>query len=314
MLLNRSFFIKRALIIGSEGNIGKPLKKYLLDNKYQIHEIDIRPAWRDGYSVADINHTVDLLPGFLDFRPDVVFLLSAMVSRVTCEQAGGLAIATNCSGVQSVLELTKRVGAKLIFFSTSEVYGPDVPTMSEDIDDPRPNNRYGLSKLLGEKLVEYEVKQYGLEAVTLRPFMIYDENEDLGDHRSAMVRFATNLALGKGVEVHQGAKRGWLHSSDAVEAIERAVQIDGYHKINIGHPDIRDIHELAEMIRVRLNASADLVKEVKFPGRMTPVKQPDLTRQAELLGIEPRIDLETGVAKVCDRIVERLKQEGSLPR
>ena len=79
--------------------------------------------------------------------------------------------------------------------------------MDETLSDPKPNNRYGLSKLLGERLVEYEVQQHGLRAVTLRPFMMYDEHEELGDHRSAMIRFATNLAEGKEIEVHLGSER-----------------------------------------------------------------------------------------------------------
>ena len=55
------------------------------------------------------------------------------------------------------------------------------------------NNFYGLSKLLGEQIIDYEVKNFGLKAVILRPFMIYDEDEVIGEHRSAMIRFAFNL-------------------------------------------------------------------------------------------------------------------------
>ena len=138
-----------------------------------------------------------------------------MVSRVTCEQAPSLAVSTNLLGLQNVLEMCKRFNSKCIYFSTSEVYGPECEVM-DLLSDPKPNNRYGLSKLLGERLVEYEVQQHGLRAVTLRPFMMYDEHEELGDHRSAMIRFATNLAEGKEIEVHLGSERAWLHVSDAV--------------------------------------------------------------------------------------------------
>ena len=51
--------------------------------------------------------------------------------------------------------------------------------MDEAATVPIPNNRYGLSKFLKEQLVEYEVRTHGLKAVTLRVFMMYDENEDL---------------------------------------------------------------------------------------------------------------------------------------
>ena len=90
--------MKKALVLGSEGNVGGPLVTHLKEQGYAVLESDIRPAWRDGYLMADINHPIDLLPAF-DWKPDVVFLLSAMVSRVTCEQASSLAIATNLGGV-----------------------------------------------------------------------------------------------------------------------------------------------------------------------------------------------------------------------
>ncbi len=297
--------MKKALVLGSEGNVGGPLVAHLKAQGYDVLESDIRAAWRDGYLMADINHPIDLLPAF-DWKPDVVFLLSAMVSRVTCEQASSLAVATNLGGINNVLQLCKRVGAMTVFFSTSEVYGPTAETMDEGMASPNPNNRYGLSKLLGEKLVEYEVRTHGLRAVSLRPFMIYDENEDFGEHRSAMIRFAANLARRRHIEVHRGAARGWLHISDAVRAIEAATRVPDYAVVNIGHPDIVPMNELAARIRAALDAPANLIVEREIRERMTLVKRPNLERQRVLLGIEPVVSLEEGVARVCRRVRERL--------
>lgn len=295
----------RALVIGSEGNIGAPLVKQLRLDGYELVETDIRPGSRPDYHMADINHPIDLLEAF-DRRPEIVFILSAMVSRVTCEQASGLAISTNLGGINNVLQLCKRVGAMTVYFSTSEVYGPEVELMDETEPHPRPNNRYGLSKLLGEQLVEYEVRTYGLRAVTLRPFMIYDELEDLGDHRSAMIRFAGNLAQGRPIEVHRGAERGWMHISDAVRAVEAAARVGEYAVVNIGHPDVRPIEELAELIRRELDAPRGLVRLQELPGRMTLRKRPALERQRTILGVEPRVSLEEGVARVCREMRRRL--------
>ncbi|MFC1643528.1 NAD-dependent epimerase/dehydratase family protein [Chlamydiota bacterium] len=295
----------KALVIGSEGNIGIPLVQYLKKKHYEVLTADIVPGWKSKYLVADINHPIDLLPAF-DWKPDVVFILSAMVSRVTCEQASGLAIATNLSGINNVLQLCKRVNAMTIFFSTSEIYGPECTLMDETISNPKPNNRYGLSKLLGESLVEYEVREYGLRAVTLRPFMVYDENESLGDHRSAMIRFAYNLSRKLPIEVHKGCSRGWLHISDAIRAIEAAVHLKKYFAINIGHPDIRTIEELAEKIRLNLNAPKELVHLIDIPSRMTSVKKPVLERQKNILGIEPKVSFDDGIDLVCNKIKQRI--------
>jgi nucleoside-diphosphate-sugar epimerase len=218
-----------------------------------------------------------------------------------------LAIATNLGGVNNVLQLAKRVGARVVFFSTSEVYGPECDPMDERISNPRPNNRYGLSKLLGEQLVEYEVRTHGLKAAVVRPFMVYDENEDLGDHRSAMIRFTSDLALGRPITVHRGSARSWLHVSDAVRAIEAAAALDAYAVINIGHPDVVEIAELAEMIRATLGAAPDLVRVNEIPPRMTLVKRPALDRMRQLLAIVPTVSLTQGVGLVCGRVQDRLK-------
>lgn len=297
--------MKRALVLGSEGNIGAPLVKHLRAGGVEVLEADIKPGWRDGFLMADINHPLDLLPAF-DWQPDVVFLLSAIVSRVTCEQASSLAIATNLGGINNVLQLAKRAAARVVFFSTSEVYGPGCDPMDERVADPKPNNRYGLSKLLGEQLVEYEVRTHGLRACVVRPFMMYDENEELGDHRSAMIRFTSDLALGRPIQVHRGSLRSWLHVSDAVRAIEAAAALDQYAVINIGHPTVMPIETLAEMIRSTLGADPALVQDSDLPSRMTLVKRPTLDRMQALLGVTPRVSLDEGVRLVCARVQERL--------
>lgn len=290
----------RILAIGSEGNIGEPLVRHLINSGHDVYTTDIKPGWRNNYSVADINHPIDLLDAF-DWRPDIVFLMAAMVSRVTCEQAASLAVTTNLGGINNVIALTKRVKAKMIFFSTSEVYGPTEEVMDEEKTQPCPNNRYGLTKYLGEKLIEYEVRQHGLSAVTVRPFMFYDENEDLGDHRSAMIRFAQCLSEGKAIEVHRGSSRGWMHISDAVVALERCIYVKDYHVINIGHPEIVPTEDMAERIRQQCDASPELLNIIDLPDRMTLSKRPSLEKQRLLLEVEPRVSLDEGIRRVSAR-------------
>ena len=288
----------KALVVGAAGNIGGPLVAYLRSMGYAVLEVDIRPGWRPDYLMADITHPLDLLPAF-DWAPDVVFLLAAAVGRMTCEQAGSLAITTNLAGINNVIQLCKREGSVCVFFSTSEVYGPTCDLMDDSATMPQPNNRYGLSKWLAEQLIEYEVRTGKLHAVTLRPCMIYDENEDVGEHRSAMIRFASNLARGKPIEVHRGSARAWLHISDAVRAVEAAGHLAHYATINIGHPDLVPMTELAELIRSELGADPSLVRLAPLPPQMTLVKRPTLERQRTLLGIEPLVSLAEGVRRVC---------------
>ncbi len=288
----------KALVLGSEGNIGGPLVAHLRSVGYEVLAVDHRPGWRDEFLTADITHPIDLLPAF-DWGPQVVFLLASTVGRMVCEQAGSLAVATNVSGVNNVLQLCKRANAKCVFFSSSEVYGPNCDPMDEALSEPRPNNRYALTKWLGEQLVEYEARTSGLRAVILRPCMVYDENETVGEHRSAMIRFVSNLAQGRPIEVHRGSARSWLHVSDAVRAIEATARVEEYTIINMGHPELILMADLAELIRAEFRASPELVVTTDLPPKMTLIKRPTLDRQRQLLGFEPRIGIVEGVRRVC---------------
>lgn len=290
--------MSKALVIGSEGNVGARLVEHLRSVGWEVLESDILPRWRANYLIADIGNPLDLIAAF-DWKPDVVFLLAAAVGRTVCEQAPSMSIQTNLAGVNNVLQLCRRSGCKIVFFSSSEVYGPVANPMDEATTIPQPNNRYGLSKWLGEHLVEYEVRHAGLRAVTLRPCMIYDEEEDVGEHRSAMIRFASNLARERVIQVHRGSQRGWLHVLDAVRGIEAAARVEEYAAINIGHPRVMPMLELAEMIAAELDADPSLIQISDLPSNMTLVKYPALARQRELLHFEPRIDVEEGVRRVC---------------
>jgi nucleoside-diphosphate-sugar epimerase len=218
---------------------------------------------------------------------------------MVCEQAASMAVSTNVAGVNNVLQLCKRSNAKCVFFSSSEVYGPHCDPMDEARSVPQPNNRYALTKWIGEQLVEYEVRACGLRAVTLRPCMVYDEHETVGEHRSAMIRFVSNLSRGRPIEVHRDSARSWLHISDAVRAIEGAARVEEYSVINLGHPQVTSMADLAEMIRLELNAPPELVVTTELPPKMTLIKRPILDRQRTLLGVEPRVGIVEGVRRVC---------------
>jgi nucleoside-diphosphate-sugar epimerase len=173
-----------------------------------------------------------------------------------------------------------------------------------------PNNIYGLTKLTAEQLVRYETINNNLNAVTVRPFMFYDEDETRGVHRSAMIRFAEALSKKQEITIHMKAKRSWLHMDDAVEALERCVHLDKYDTINIGHPDVKPVSGIAAvMCNILKLDTADYVKGIELPEKMTLVKEPDLTKQKELLGFEPKISFEEGIERVIYAQAKYLSDE-----
>lgn len=290
----------RILVIGSEGNIGSKLVPYLRDCEHNIFRTDQLQGVGDDYAVVNILESGDLFNVFVAFKPQVVFHLAAMVSRVTCENSPGLTVNTNLNGTNNVIQLCKAFNSKMIYFSTSEVYGNIGGYLSED-RDCKPNNLYGLTKYLGEKLIEYELNN-GLDALIVRPFMFYDEDETRGNHRSAMIRFAEHLSMRRKITVHKGSKRSWMHISDAVRVLERLIYKQGFYIVNIGSGELIRTESLAAKMCDLLNLKySEYVNEIDLPGKMTLEKYPDIRKQTELTGIVPLIDVDEGIKRVLKK-------------
>ena len=88
-------------------------------------------------------------------------------------------------------------------------------------------------------------------------------------------------------------------TTDAVRAIEAAGDVERHTVVNIGHPEVVPMIELAEMIRLELGADPNLIRSVPIPPQITLVKHPSLERQRLLLGFEPHMPLQEGVRRVC---------------
>ena len=294
----------RILITGSEGNIGSRLIPYLRECGHTIFRTDQIQGFAEDYQVANILSPIDLIEAFDYFEPEAVFHLAAMVSRVTCEQSPNITVETNLGGLSNVIQICKVHGSKLIYFSTSEVYGNIGGVLSED-RECKPNNFYGLTKYLGEKLVEYELTN-GLKAVTVRPFMLYHDTEKIGDNHSAFVRFVTNLLRGDKITVHKGSKRSWFYLDDAVKVFEKLIYLTDYEVVNVGSDEIIGVDHLAQMICGRLGLQySKVVDELPLPCRMTLEKIPDITKQKSLTGITSSVSIGEGIALMINNYENR---------
>jgi len=299
---NQSDMKKRILVIGSEGNIGSKLVPYLRQSGHEVYRADQIQNYSDDYSVVNIMSTIDLVRVFEEFEPEVVYLLAAMVSRVTCEDSPGMTIDTNLSGLNNVIQLCKLYNSRLVYFSTSEVYGNIGGKLNED-RECKPNNIYGMTKYIGEQLVKYFLH----DAIIVRPFMFYDEDETRGDHRSAMIRFCYHLLRKEKITVHKGSRRSWMHISDAVKVMEKLLYTEGPQVVNIGHNELIRTEALARMICAKLKMNyQDYVIEEPLPDKMTLDKQPDISRQVQLTGVIPTVDIKTGI----DKVLSKLKNAG----
>lgn len=298
----------KILVTGSEGNIGKVLVPYLRKMHHSVFGIDLVQGVGDNYRTADINCATDLAYVFRSFEPDVVYHAAAMVSRVTCEVAQSITIQTNVAGTNNLIQLCRMFGTKLIFFSTSEVYGNIGGVLGEERTDLQPNNLYGVSKLMGEVLVNYAISG-GLQAIIVRPFMFYHEDETFGEHRSAMVRFCEALVKGETITVHRGSARSWMHLDDGVRVLEKLAHAEGCHTVNVGTPEVTKTVALAEEICDLLEIDYERhVVETPLPAKMTLTKSPALQKQILLTGINDFITTREGVRRMISAVRQRLGQ------
>ena len=295
----------KILVTGSEGNIGQVLVPYLRSQGHSVRGIDVVQNFKDGYLTVDINNGADLINSFYSFLPDVVFHLAAMVSRVTCESSPCTAVKTNLYGTENIIQLCRQVNAKLIFFSTSEVYGNSGGVLSEDRTDLQPNNFYGLSMLIGEQLVKYDVEN-GLDAIIVRPFMFYHEDETIGDHRSAMIRFVTSLLKKERITVHTDSLRSWMHLDDAVVVLENLCYIGSFQLLNIGSNCVYSMERIARIICEQLDLKyEDYVTESPLPEKMTLQKIPSLEKQYELTEYLCKIRIEEGITRIIAKLKDK---------
>jgi len=139
--------------------------------------------------------------------------------------------------------------------------------------------------------------------------MIYDEDETLGVHRSAMIRFVENLIQGNKIQIHDGANRSWLHINDAVILFEKLLNPSLFPlTLNIGHPINYRMCVLVQMICDELKLNYDnMVETLPLPEKMTLIKIPNLNLQDYYLKYTPKISLEEGIDRVIKKVKERLK-------
>jgi nucleoside-diphosphate-sugar epimerase len=299
----------KILVTGSEGNIGSKLIPHLKKCGHEIYCVDIKQKFDHNYILSDITNPIDIIDVFDKFKPEVVYHLAAMVSRITCEKSPSLCVNTNITGTNNIIQLCKKHNSKIIYFSTSEIYGNISGILSEDRTDVEPNNLYGLTKYLGEKLIEYEVKNNKLKAIIVRPFMFYDADESMGEHRSAMIRFAENLVKRQKIIVHKNSERSWMHINDAIIVLEKLVYVNEFKIINIGNEQVIKMETLARKMCDYLGLKyKDYVIENELPDKMTLVKYPMLKNQNELTGHVNVIDIDNGIREIIEIVKKRINK------
>jgi dTDP-glucose 4,6-dehydratase len=299
----------KVLITGVGGFIGSNLAAAHLSQGDQVTGID-NFSTGNRENLNDLTG-IELIEGDVSQSiskvPDDVDVAYHFASPASPEKYMALAMNTmevNTGGTLAMLEYCSRSGARLVFASTSEIYGdPLVSPQTEDywgnVNPIGTRSVYDESKRFGETLVAHFQREQKVNAGIVRIFNTYGPNMDPYDGRvvSTFIRQALRsepfTIFGDGLQT-----RSFCYIDDLVVGIMSMGKSAQPGPINLGNPRENTLLELATMV-TRIVGGSGEINFLALPEDDPKHRNPDITRAKSLLGWEPSVVLETGIEKTA---------------
>ena len=309
--------MSRALVTGAAGFIGSHLCEYLLDRGFSVIGMDnlitgdvknIEPLV--GRDFVFVKHDVTNYVA-IDGPLDHVFHFASPASPIDYLKLPIQTLKVGALGTHNCLGLAKAKGARFLLASTSEVYGdPLVHPQREDywgnVNPVGPRGVYDEAKRFAEALTMAYHRFHGVETRIVRIFNTYGPRMRVDDGR-AIPAFLSQALRGEDVTVFgDGSQtRSLCYVSDLVDGIHRLMMSDVADPVNVGNPHEMTIRGLAERI-VSLTGSSSRIVDRPLPVDDPRVRQPDIARARTLLGWEPRVALDEGLARTLEYFRRKL--------
>eukprot|EP01062_Namystynia_karyoxenos_P058895 TRINITY_DN50351_c0_g1_i1.p2 TRINITY_DN50351_c0_g1~~TRINITY_DN50351_c0_g1_i1.p2 ORF type:complete len:400 (+),score=170.76 TRINITY_DN50351_c0_g1_i1:91-1200(+) len=299
---------QRVLVTGGAGFLGSNLCRRLVSEGHEV-------ICMDNFFTSQRNNVLDLLsaPNFELVRHDVVEPFRAevdMIYNLACPaspphyQFNPIKTAkVSFIGALNMLGLAKRLPARILQASTSEVYGdPSVSPQNEDywgnVNCTGVRSCYDEGKRVAETLFFDYHRQNGVDIRVARIFNTYGPGMHPYDGR-VVSNFIIQALAGEDITIYgDGSQtRSFCYVDDNIEGLIRLMnQEETVGPVNIGNPNEFTIKQLAETV-VRLTKSKSKIIYLPLPGDDPKQRRPDITRARKLLQWEPKVQLEDGLAK-----------------
>jgi UDP-glucuronate decarboxylase len=308
------------LVTGGAGFIGSHLVEYLLGQGHEVLSLDnyftgskenLRHL-RDEPRLELIRHDI-VTPIMLEMEQ--IYHLACPASPVHYQYNPVKTIKTNVMGTLNMLGLAKRVKARILLASTSEIYGdPQVHPQKEDyrgnVNCIGPRSCYDEGKRVAETLMMDYHRQNKVDIRIARIFNTYGPKMAINDGR-VISNFIVQALTGQEVTIYgDGSQtRSFCYVSDLVKGLVALMNCEGFHEpVNLGNPEEYTIIELAKKILSLTNSPSQLALQPLPPD--DPVKRrPDITRAQKLLGWQPTVPLEEGLKATIPYFVQKLRQK-----
>ncbi|MCK4700233.1 MAG: SDR family oxidoreductase [Bacteroidales bacterium] len=304
--------MKRILITGGAGFIGSHLCERLLNEGNEVISLD-------NYFTGAKSNIVHLLnnPYFELIRHDVtmpflievdeIYNLACPASPIHYQYNGIKTIKTSVMGAINMLGLAKRIKAKILQASTSEVYGdpkihPQPETYWGNVNPIGPRSCYDEGKRCAESLFVNYHEQNNVRIKIARIFNTYGPRMHPNDGR-VVSNFIVQALNGKDITIYgDGSQtRSFQYVDDLTNGIIKLMEtpdsITG--PINIGNPDEFSIKELAEKI-IEFTGSKSKITFEPLPTDDPTQRKPNISKAKEVLQWKPKIKLEEGLVKTIE--------------
>ena len=313
----------RILVTGGAGFIGSHLIDRLMNSGHEVVCLDNFFTGRK----QNVLHWLSS-PNFELIRHDVtepirlevdqIYHLACPASPVHYQYNPVKTIKTNVMGTLHMLGLAKRVNARFLLASTSEVYGdPEVHPQSEDyrgnVNTIGPRSCYDEGKRVAETLAFDYHRQNNVQIRVARIFNTYGPRMLENDGR-VVSNFIVQALRDDAITVYgDGSQtRSFCYVSDLVEGLIRLMNGDSTGPINLGNPDEYTVLQLAQKIQGMVNPGAD-IQFKPLPQDDPRRRQPNISLAKEALGWEPTIMLADGLQKTIEDFRSRMEGTPAAP-
>ena len=314
---------KRALVTGGAGFLGSHLCDALLSEDWRVVCVDnlltgrlanldhLRSERRFEFVEKDICDPFDVGP------VDYVFHLASPASPVDYTVHGIATLKVGSLGTLHALEIALNYGAKYFVASTSECYGdplehPQAETYWGHVNPIGPRSVYDEAKRFTEALTMGFHRYHKVDTRIVRIFNTYGPRMQINDGR-VIPNFMKQALRGEPLTVYGEGRqtRSFCYVSDEIDGFLRLAKSDEHLPVNIGNPGEFTIRECAEMV-LKVTGSRSAIKREALPPDDPKQRRPDITKARQLLGWEPKIDLETGLRKSLDYFKQAVARDAAL--
>jgi len=311
--------MKKVLVTGGAGFVGSFLCDRLIDEGHEVIAIDnFFTGSKENLSQLSDETNFELIrhdivkPIFLEV--DWIFNLACPASPIHYQYNPVKTVKTNVMGTLNMLGLAKRVKARILQASTSEVYGdPQVhPQLESYFGNVNPiglRSCYDEGKRVAETLMMDYHRQSQVDVKIVRIFNTYGPRMHPEDGR-VVSNFIVAALKGEPITIHGDGlqSRSFCYVTELVDAMYRMMNTENFTgPVNTGNPGEFTMIELAETVLKMTNSSSKLMKveaRPDDPGR----RRPDITLAKEKLGWEPEIKLKEGLKPTIEFFDELLKR------